>query len=184
MMQVHGGINKFAWFDDPIPSNTLPFHSTPFGVPVFQFPTLSLGGQQNYPNYTWQDNFQGRLDVNWHKGKHELKFGGEVQKDRDTKVWDLNRRGTYVFKTLPPAAILNAAFPQDSWNNPTAWKIDPLLPFLQEFDIFFNKDFLWTCRGRTTRRGLATTGASRQPDDQHGPALRPRLGGPRSTRRA
>jgi hypothetical protein len=142
MMQVHGGINKFAWFDDPIPSNSQPFHSTPFGVPVFQFPTLSLGGQQNYPNYTWQDNFQGRLDVNWHKGKHEMKFGGEVQKDRDTKVWDLNRRGTYVFKTLPSAAILNAAFPQDSWNNPSAWKIDPLLPFLQEFDIFYNRDFL------------------------------------------
>jgi len=142
MMQVHGGINKFAWFNDPIPSNTQQFFSTPFGVPVFQFPTLSLGGQQNYPNYTWQDNYQGRLDVNWHKGKHEMKFGGEVQKDRDTKVWDLNRRGTYVFRTLPSAAILQADFPQDAWNNPSAWKIDNLLPFLQEFDIFYNKDFL------------------------------------------
>ena len=66
---------------------------------------------------------RARLDVNWHKGKHEMKFGGEVQKDRDTKVWDLNRRGTYVFRTLPSTAILNAAFPQDSWNNPSAWKI-------------------------------------------------------------
>ncbi len=142
MYQLHLGINKFAWFNDPIPSNTTQFHSLPFGVPVFQFPTLSLGGQQNYPNYTWQDNYQARLDVNWHKGKHELKLGAEVQKDRDTKVWDLNRRGTYVFKTLPSAAILQADFPADAWNNPSAWKIDNLLPFLQEFDIFYNKDFL------------------------------------------
>ena len=34
MYQVHGGINKFAWFNDPIPSNTQQFFQTPFGVPV------------------------------------------------------------------------------------------------------------------------------------------------------
>ena len=102
MMQVQGGVNQFAWFDDPIPSNTdAPFYNTPFGVPVFQFPTLSLGGQQNYPNDTWQNTYSGRLDVNWHLGKHETKFGGEFLRVRDTKVWALNRRGTYVFNKLP-----------------------------------------------------------------------------------
>jgi hypothetical protein len=142
MMQVKLGIDRFSWYNDPIPSNNVQFYSAPFGVPVFQFPTLSLGGQQNYPNYTWQNQYQGRLDVNWHKGKHEMKFGGELLKDRDTKVWDLNRRGTYVFNKLPPAAVLQSAFPVDAWNNPTAWNISNLQPYLQEFDIFFNKDFL------------------------------------------
>jgi hypothetical protein len=142
MVQVKLGIDRFSWYNDPIPSNNVQFYNAPFGVPLFQFPTLSLGGQQNYPNYTWQDEYQGRLDVNWHKGKHEMKFGAELLKDRDTKVWDLNRRGTYVFNRLPPLAILQSAFPADAWNNPTAWNISNLQPYLQEFDIFFNKDFL------------------------------------------
>ncbi len=142
MMQVKLGIDRFSWYNDPIPSNNVQFYSTPFGVPVFQFPTLSMGGQQNYPNYTWQDQYQGRLDINWHKGKHEMKIGGELLKDRDTKVWDLNRRGTYVFNKLPPAALLDADFPANSWNNPATWNISNLQPYLQEFDIFFNRDFL------------------------------------------
>ena len=98
---------------------------------MFQFPTLTLGGQQNYPNYTWQDNFQGRLDVNWHKGKHEMKFGGELQKDRDTKVWDLNRRGTYVFNNAAvDGDARTPASRQDAWNNPSAWNINapPAVP--------------------------------------------------------
>jgi hypothetical protein len=142
MMQLHLGIDRSSWYNDPIPSNNTQFYNTPFGVPVFQFPTLSLGGQQNYPNYTWQDEYQARLDINWHKGKHEMKIGGEILKDRDTKVWDLNRRGTYVFNKLPPASLLEADFPTNAWNNPTAWNISNLLPYLQEFDIFFNKDYL------------------------------------------
>ncbi len=142
MMQTHLGIDRFSWYNDPIASNSGQFYNTPFGVPVFQFPTLTLGGQQNYPNYTWQDEYQGRLDLNWHKGKHEMKIGAELLKDRDTKVWDLNRRGTYVFNKLPPVALLEADFPANSWNNPSAWNIDNLKPYLQEFDIFFNNDFL------------------------------------------
>jgi hypothetical protein len=43
-----------------------------------------------------------------------------------------------VFRTLPSQAILNAAFPQDQWNNPSAWRSTPC-PFLQNF---YNKDFL------------------------------------------
>ena len=142
MVQVKLGIDRFSWYNDPIPSNNAQFYNTPFGVPVFQFPTLTMGGQQNYPNYTWQDEYQGRLDINWHKGKHEIKIGAELLKDRDTKVWDLNRRGTYVFNKLPPAALLDADFPANSWNNPATWNISNLQPYLQEFDIFFNRDFL------------------------------------------
>ena len=60
MMQVHGGYNGFSWFNDAIPSNDVQFHNTPFFVPEIQFPGLTLGGQRNYPNYTWQDTYSGR----------------------------------------------------------------------------------------------------------------------------
>lgn len=143
MFQVKLGVDLFDWFDDPIPSNNQQFYNLPFGVPVFQFPSgLSLGGQQNYPNYTWQTEYSQRADVNWHVGKHELKFGVEYLGDRDTKVWDLNRRGTYVFNKLPSTAILEADFPQNAWNNPAAWNITNLKPYLQEFDIFYNANYL------------------------------------------
>jgi len=141
-MQVHLGTSRFSWYDDPIPSNSTQFHNTPFGVPVFQFPNLSLGGQQNFPNYSWMKQYPVRVEMNWHAGKHEMKFGGEFLKDRHTKVWDLNRRGTFTFNRQPSTAILEAAFPADSWDNPAAWDLGLLQPYLQQYSIFFHKDYL------------------------------------------
>src|SRR3982750_445578 len=50
--------------------------------------------------------------------KHDVKFGGESLADSDTKVWDLNGPGTFTYNNQPSTAILEAAFPQDQWNNP------------------------------------------------------------------
>ncbi|HVZ23896.1 MAG TPA: TonB-dependent receptor, partial [Vicinamibacterales bacterium] len=140
--QAHFGIDHYSWYDDPIPAMTQQVNSWPFGVPVFQFPNLTLGGQQNYPNYTQQKQYQMRLDVNWRVGKHELKIGGEYLADRDTKVWDLNRRGTFVFNKTPSAALLQSVFPQADWDNAAAWNVNLLLPYVQEYDVFFHNDFL------------------------------------------
>jgi hypothetical protein len=142
LVQVQGGVNRFSWYNDAIPSNDVPFYSTPFMVPQFTFPGgLTLGGQSNYPNDTWQNTYSGRLDITSHLGKHETKFGVEYLRVKDTKNWDLNRRGTYVFNKLPPTALLEADFPAAAWNNPAAWNIGNLLPYLQEFDITFNPDY-------------------------------------------
>jgi hypothetical protein len=141
-MQVHLGTSRFSWYDDPLPSNSAQFHKAPFGVPVFQFPNLSLGGQQNFPNYSWMKQYPIRVEMNWHAGKHEMKFGGEFLKDRHTKVWDLNRRGTFTFNRQPATAILEAAFPQDAWDNPSAWDLSLLQPYLQQYSVFFHEDYL------------------------------------------
>ena len=173
MLQVKLGVDLFDWFDDPIPSNNQQFYNLPFGVPVFQFPSgLTLGGQQNYPNYTWQTEYSSRADVNWHVGKHELKFGVEYLGDRDTKVWDLNRRGTYVFNKLPSTAILEADFPQNAWNNPAAWNISNLKPYLQEFDIFYNPNYLVNVPRPYSAAWIGDNWrATEQPDGQPRPAL-------------
>jgi hypothetical protein len=141
-MQLNLGTGRFSWYDDPIPSNSIQFHNTPFGVPVFQFPNLSLGGQQNFPNYSWSKQYPVRVETNWHLGGHELKFGGEIMKDRHTKVWDLNRRGTFTFNRQPSTAILEAAFPEDQWDNPAGWDLSQLQPYLQQYSIFFHEDYL------------------------------------------
>jgi hypothetical protein len=142
MMQIHGGYNGFSWFNDAIPSNDVQFYNTPFFVPQINFPGLTLGGQSNYPNYTWQDTYSGRLDVNQHTGRHDAKFGGEFLRVRDTKNWSLNRRGTYVFNTRPSDAELERRFPADAWNDPSRWDISGLEPYLQRFDINFHPDYL------------------------------------------
>jgi len=115
---------------------------TPFMVPQINFPGLTLGGQSNYPNYTWQDTYSGRVEVTAHKGRHDAKLGGEFLRVRDTKNWSLNRRGTYVFSTRPSDAELERRFPADAWNDPSRWDISGLEPYLQRFDINFHPDYL------------------------------------------
>ena len=141
MIQMHGGYNGFSWFNDAIPSNDAQFYDTPFFVPQINFPGLTLGGQANYPNYTWQDTYSARMDVTWHRGSHDAKFGSEFLRVRDTKDWSLNRRGTYVFNTRPSDAELERRFPADAWNDPSRWDISGLEPYLQRFDINFHPDY-------------------------------------------
>ncbi|HEV8394235.1 MAG TPA: TonB-dependent receptor [Vicinamibacterales bacterium] len=141
-MQVHVGTARFSWYDDPIPSNSQAFRNLPFGVPVFSFPNLSLGGQQNFPNYSWMKQYPARIEMNWHAGRHDMKWGAEYLKDRHTKVWDLNRRGTFTFNRQPSTAILEAAFPQDAWDDPSRWDLSLLQPYLQQYSVFFHKDYL------------------------------------------
>jgi hypothetical protein len=142
MMQVQGGINRFSWYNDAQPQMDVPFHSTPFYVPEFDFPGLTVGGAANYPNDTWQNTLSIRSDVNWHVNRHDAKFGAEFLRVHDTKVWSLNRRGTYIFNTRPSDAELERRFPADAWDNPAAWDISGLEPYLQRFDINFNPDYL------------------------------------------
>jgi len=142
MMQAQGGMNRFSWYNDAQPSMDVQFHNTPFYVPQFSFPGLTIGGASNYPNDTWQNTYSGRLDVNGHKGSHDFKMGGEYLRVRDTKEWSLNRRGTYVFNTRPSDAELERRFPAEAWNDPAAWDVSGLEPYLQRFDINFHPDYL------------------------------------------
>jgi len=142
MMQVQGGMNRFSWYNDAQPSMDVPFHQTPFYVPQFNIPGLTIGGASNYPNDTWQNTYSGRVDINGHKGSHDLKIGGEYLRVRDTKEWSLNRRGTYVFNTRPSDAELERRFPADAWDDQSRWDVSGLEPYLNRFDINFHPDYL------------------------------------------
>ena len=142
MMQVQGGMNRFSWYNDAQPSMDVPFHQTPFYVPQFNIPGLTIGGASNYPNDTWQNTYSGRVDLNGHKGAHDFKIGGEYLRVRDTKEWSLNRRGTYVFNTRPSDAELERRFPADAWDDPSQWDVSGLEPYLNRFDINFHPDYL------------------------------------------
>lgn len=142
VMELRGGYNGFSWKNDSIPEMDVQFHNTPFLVPEFSFPGLTIGGLRNYPNYTWQDTYSGRFDANWDKNRHQMKFGVEYLRVLDTKDWSLNRRGTYVFTSRPSTEELERRFPADAWNDPSRWDISGLEANLQRFDINFHPDYV------------------------------------------
>ena len=81
--------------------------------------------------------------MNWHQGGHDMKFGGEFLRVKDTKDWSLNRRGTYVFNTT--AVGRRAGTPRSRPTPGTirrSWDISGLEPYLQRFDINFHPDYL------------------------------------------
>ena len=142
-MEFRGGYNGFSWKNDAIPA--MSSFSRPDACRSSRFPGLTIGGHYNYPNYTWQDTYSGRYDVNWHRDRHQMKFGGEFLRVRDTKDWSLGRRGRYVFANRPSDAELERRFPADAWNDPSRWDVTGLEPFLQRYDINFHPDYLSTC---------------------------------------
>jgi len=142
ILQVEGGYNGFNWLYNSQPSMDVDFLNTPFYVPEIRFPGLTIGGTRNYPNLTWQDTYSARADINWHLNNHDVKFGGEFLRVRDTKEWSLNRRGTYVFDERPSTEELERRFPADAWNDPSRWDLSGLEPLLRRFDISFHPDYL------------------------------------------
>jgi hypothetical protein len=140
LMEFRGGYNGFSWKNDSIPG--MSSCGCPDDIPEYAFPGLTIGGIYNYPNYTWQDTFSGRFDMNWHRDRHQLKVGVEFLRVRDTKDWSLGRRGRFVFASRPSDAELERRFPADAWDDPSRWDLTGLEPFLQRYDVNFHPDYL------------------------------------------
>ncbi|HJU42370.1 MAG TPA: TonB-dependent receptor [Vicinamibacterales bacterium] len=140
LLEFRGGYNGFSWKNDSIPG--MSSCGCPADVPEYAFPGLTIGGIYNFPNYTWQDTYSGRFDLNWNQDRHNLKAGIEFLRVRDTKDWSLGRRGRYVFASRPSDAELERRFPADAWGDPSRWDLTGLEPMLQRFDINFHPDYL------------------------------------------
>jgi hypothetical protein len=127
VQEVKVGYNGFNW------ANLLAvpeMHNTPNYV----FQGLTIGGPRNFPQQFHQDLFSGRYDLNWHKGSHDFKIGGEFLGWKDTGEWHLLERGEFIFNSRPPTAELEARFPQSAWNDPTGWNVVGLDPRINRFD--------------------------------------------------
>ena len=44
---------------------------------------------------------EGRYDLNWHKGKHDLKFGGEFLHVDHTGYWHILKNGRFTMTSVP-----------------------------------------------------------------------------------
>jgi hypothetical protein len=130
-MEIRAGYNGFSFGNLNIP--------TIDGTPNYGFPGLSIGAPTNQPNIFYQDTYQARADLTWVAGAHTFKIGGEYLRIHDTGYWSVTGAGRFVFNTRPPD--LNRRFPAEAWNNPAAWDLTGLDPYVQRLDINFRDDW-------------------------------------------
>ncbi len=104
-------------------------------VPAIAFPGLTLTGN-NGPQWGGDPlHLSLRYDLTWHKGRHDLKIGGEGLYWRSYGYDEGFRWGTYEFSANLTTAEFERRFPASAWNNPAAWDISGLDPLVQQFSL-------------------------------------------------
>ncbi|MBZ5560206.1 MAG: carboxypeptidase-like regulatory domain-containing protein [Acidobacteriia bacterium] len=131
LLEIKGGYNGFHWTNAP--------QDSMIGTPEYRIPGMTIGAPYNYPQTLKQDNWDGRVDLSWHKTKHDVKIGGEYIHVHDGGPWYIQRVGFFNFSAAPPAAILNAAFPAGSELDPTKWNVALLNPYVTNSNINFTQ---------------------------------------------
>ena len=69
-----------------------------WGIPFFQISGLSSIGECNdCPFVNWNTSFQFKDDFSWTRGRHQLKFGGDVRRFRYNQIGAVVPRGRFTF---------------------------------------------------------------------------------------
>ena len=128
VQEVRAGYNNFAWTNNPEPGQ---------GTVEYDFVGLTVGKPYNYPQLFYQNNFESRYDLHWHRTSHDLKIGGEFIYVKNTGTWYIQQVGRMIFNSNP--ASLNAIFPASAWDNTAAWNIAAIpSSTVREFDQNFH----------------------------------------------
>ena len=98
---------------------------------------LIIGKPYNFPQLFYQNNFESRYDLNWHRNSHDLKIGAEFMYAKHSGTWYIQQVGRMLFNSNP--SNLNSIFTVDNVNNPTAWNIAAIpSSTVREFDQNFH----------------------------------------------
>ena len=76
VQELRIGYNGFNWTRNPLAG-------LENGI-EYNFVNLIIGGPYNYPQLFHQNNLEARYDMNWHRGAHDLKLGGEYLQVKHT----------------------------------------------------------------------------------------------------
>ncbi|MFN3323524.1 MAG: carboxypeptidase regulatory-like domain-containing protein [Bryobacteraceae bacterium] len=69
-----------------------------WGIPVFQISGFNTIGECNdCPFVNWNTTFQLKDDFSWTKGRHQVKFGGELRRLRYNQIGAVVPRGRFTF---------------------------------------------------------------------------------------
>jgi len=104
-------------------------------TPTYTFPGLTIGTRSNYPQWFVERVFTARYDLNWTKGRHDMKVGGEWLGVLDEACWPSRQRGQFEFSAIP--ADIERRFPLDAWNDPGRWDFSGLESLLLRYRIAY-----------------------------------------------
>ena len=132
------------------------------GTPEYRVPGLTFGAPYNYPQTLNQNNWTGRADFSLHKDKHDIKIGGEYIHVHNGGPWFIQRAGFFTFNSAP--ANLATVLPPGQELEPVGVEPGAAQPArratTRSTSPATRATGRSTCRGRPTRSGSATTGAS------------------------
>ncbi len=128
VQQVQLGYNNFQWANQGLPQVGNTFE--------YNFPGLTLGKPYNYPQWLYQHYTEGRYDLNWHRGSHDFKIGGEFIYAHVSALWYLEREGRLIFTSIP--ADITNRIPRNDPFNVAAWNLAGLDPLVQRLEKNYN----------------------------------------------
>jgi hypothetical protein len=129
VQQVRVGYDNFFFSQTPL--------SQVVGSPEIDFPGLTIGAPYNLPSVEKQTVVEGRYDLNWHKDKHDLKFGGEFLSVAHTGYWHILKNGRFTMTSVP--SNLADLVPANAAFSPSEWNLAALSPYVLRFDQNFNE---------------------------------------------
>ena len=107
----------------------------PPSVPRINFSGYAIGSATNTPQRTGEKNYQFRDDMttafNW-RGRHDVKFGGEVILYNMPQSWSNIGTGVYTINAAPPANIEQLI---PVWNDASTWNFNALSPLVRDFTV-------------------------------------------------
>ncbi len=109
-------------------------------TPVYRQAGLpDIGGTNFYPQAFYTETAPSiRYDLSWHKGRHDLKIGGEYLRRRDGADWPNNTRGIFTIQGQT-ADQWARRFPLDAWGDPSRWDLTGLN--VTQFNVSFANDY-------------------------------------------
>jgi hypothetical protein len=129
VQQIRVGYDNFFFSQTPL--------AAVVGTPEYDFPGLTVGAPYNLPSVEKQTIVEGRYDLNWHKDKHDLKFGGEYLSVAHTGYWHIIKNGRYTMTSVP--SNLADLIPASAAFDPSQWNTAALAPYVLRFDQNFNQ---------------------------------------------
>jgi len=141
VMELKVGYNGFEWTNQlatpAVGVCDQSFGSAPLGdaqltcQPNYVFPGLTVGAPRNFPQLFTQDLVSARLTLDWLKGDHSLKIGGEFLGWKDGGEWHLLERGEFIFDERPND--LERRFPASGALDPSTWDVTGLDALVNRF---------------------------------------------------
>jgi hypothetical protein len=129
VQELRIGYNNFQWANQGLSEVGDTFQ--------YSFPGLTLGKPYNYPQWLYQKYFESRYDLNWHRGTHDLKIGGEFNNAHVNALWYLQREGIMTFTSVP--SDITSRIPQSDPYTVANWNLAGLDPLVQRFERNYNR---------------------------------------------